>query len=68
MIGRAEAKAIENNFFIDYKRKLGDRNRLETDVVLAVNDAFQRIFLKGCLSLVSTCVLRDHVLVTDFGW
>ena len=52
MIGRTEAKAIENNFFVGQERKLRDRNRLETDVVLAVNDAFQRIFLKGCLSLV----------------
>jgi len=50
MIGRTEAKAIGNNFFVGQERKLGDRNRLETDVVPAVNDAFQRIFLKGCKS------------------
>jgi len=52
MIGRAEAKAIENNFFVGQERKLGDRNRLETDVVPAVNDAFQRIFLEGCNPLL----------------
>ena len=52
IIGRTEAKAIENNFFVGQERVLGDQNRLETDVVLAVNDAFQRIFLKGCLSIV----------------
>ena len=51
-IGRTEAKAIENNFFVGQERCLGDQNRLETDVVLSVNDAFQRIFLKGCLSIV----------------
>ena len=52
MIGWTEAKAIENNFFVGQERRLGDQNRLETDVVLAVNDAFQRIFLKGCFSIV----------------
>jgi len=59
IIGRTEAKAIKNNFFVGQERKLGDQNRLETDVVLAVNDAFQRIFLEGCLSLVTLqCSLR----------
>ena len=53
MIGRTEAKAIENNFFVGQERVLGDQNRLETDVVQAVNDAFQRIFLKGSLALVN---------------
>ena len=52
MVGRTEAKAIENNFFVSQERCSGDQNRLETDVVLSVNDAFQRIFLKGCLSIV----------------
>jgi len=52
MVGRTEAKAIENNFFVGQERWLGDQNRLETDVVQAVNDSFQRIFLKGCLSIV----------------
>ena len=47
IIGRTEAKAIENNFFVGQERVLGDQNRLETDVVLAVNDAFQRTFLQG---------------------
>jgi len=52
MVGRTEAKAIENNFFVGQERRLGDQNRLDTDVVQAVNDSFQRIFLKGCLSFV----------------
>jgi len=52
VVGRTEAKAIENNFFVSQERWLGDQNRLETDVVQAVNDSFQRIFLKGCLSFV----------------
>jgi len=54
-VGPTEAKAIENNFFVGQERWLGDQNRLETDVVQAVNDSFQRIFLKGCLSLVGLC-------------
>ena len=53
IIGRTEAKAIENNFFVGQERRLGDQNRLETDVVPAVNGAFQRIFLKGSLSIVA---------------
>jgi len=53
MVGRPEAKAIENNFFVGQERWLGDQNRLETDVVQAVNDSFQRIFLQGCLSFVA---------------
>jgi len=52
IVGRTEAKAIENNFFVGQERWLGDQNRLETDVVQAVNDSFQRIFLQGCLSFV----------------
>ena len=52
IIGRTEAKAIENNFFVGQERRLGDQNRLETDVVPAVNGAFQRIFLKGSLPIV----------------
>jgi len=53
MAGSSEAKAIENNFFVGKERRLGDQNRLETDVVQAVNDAFQRTFLQGCLSFVT---------------
>lgn len=53
MIGRSDAKALEYNFFVGQERGPGDRNRLETDVVLVVNDAFHRIFLKGCLSIVT---------------
>ena len=53
IVGRTEAKAIENNFFVGQERRLGDQNRLDTDVVQAVNDSFQRIFLKGCLSSVN---------------
>ena len=57
MVGRTEAKAVENNFFVGQERWLGDQNRLETDVVLAVNDAFQRTFLQGCLPLSPVPVL-----------
>jgi len=59
MVGRTEAKAIENNFFVGQERWLGDQNRLETDVVQAVNDSFQRIFLKGCLSFVVLTLSYD---------
>jgi len=34
-------------FLFGQERWLGDQNRLETDVVQAVNDSFQRIFFKG---------------------
>ena len=47
MIGWSDAKAYEYNFFVGQERRPGDRNRLETDVVLVVNDAFQRMFLEG---------------------
>jgi len=57
--GWSEAKAIENNFFVGQERKPGDRNRLETDVVLVVNDAFQRMFLEGSLPFVMSFGLRS---------
>ena len=66
MIGQTEAKAIENNFFVGQERWLGDQNRLETDVVQAVNGAFQRIFLKGCLSIVIVVSLRRSSIVQLF--
>ena len=56
--GWSEAKAIENNFFVGQERKPGDRNRLETDVVLVVNDAFQRMFLEGSQPFVMVINLR----------
>ena len=56
MVGRTEAKATENNFFVGQERWLGDQNRLETDVVQAVNDSFQRIFLKGCSTTVDLLI------------
>jgi len=46
-------KRLTTTFSFSQERGLGDQNRLETDVVLAVNDAFQRIFLKGSLSIVA---------------
>jgi len=46
MVGLTDAKAIENNFFVGEERRLGDQNRLETDVVQAVNVAFQRTFFR----------------------
>jgi len=52
IVGRTEAKAIKNNFFVCQERRCEDQNRLETDVVHTVNDSFQRIFLKGCLTFV----------------
>jgi len=66
--GFSEAKAIENNFFVGQERKPGDRNRLETDVVLVVNDAFQRMFLEGSLPLLCLRILRDskHSLNLNF--
>jgi len=65
IVGRTEAKATGNNFFVGQERWLGDQNRLETDVVQAVNDSFQRIFLKGCLSLV--VLTLAFVLVRQFS-
>ena len=47
VVGWSEAKAIEYNFFVGQERKPGDWNRLETDVILVVNDAFQRKYLEG---------------------
>jgi len=64
--GRTEAKAIENNFFVSQERWLGDRNRLETDVVLAVNDAFQRTFIQGDSSLSLTFFNCDALVF--FFW
>jgi len=66
MIGWTEAKAIENDFFVGHERKLGDQNRLETDVVLAVNGAFQRIFFKGCLSIVIAVSFTGSVIFYFF--
>lgn len=54
-VGRPAAKAVGSNFFVGQERRLGDQNRLDTDVVLAVNGAFQRTSLQGCLSTVTGC-------------
>ena len=37
--GQTSAKASHKDVFIDQERKPGDRKRLDTVVVLAVNDA-----------------------------
>lgn len=61
MVGWTDAKAIENNFFVSQDRDPEDRNRLETDVVPDVNGAFQRIFIKGRLSLLQDKLLFESL-------
>ena len=50
-LDKRKRKRLKIAFFVGQERWLGDQNRLETDVVQAVNDSFQRIFLQGLFVL-----------------
>ena len=42
LVGRTEAKAFAKNVFINQERKLEDRRRSDTALVLTLNDADQQ--------------------------